>query len=236
MLSRGSNVLIFPEGTRSTDGTVQEFKALVGHLALTYEKDILPVWLGGTHSAMPKGSTLPKGRSIKARIGLPFTVAQMRRLTVGLTTADASREVARLARKAITELEAGRVLDFAALEPADRTKPAVVEEHPLVRLFADLEKKFDPKAVKKPISFYFTLGNDNFAKWTVIVGNDGCAVRCGKPDSGTADCVLKTSPELFSKIVRDAWTPGAAEFLSGAVKSNDVGLLLEFQQIFQLGQ
>jgi long-chain acyl-CoA synthetase len=236
VLSRGSNVLIFPEGTRSTDGTVQEFKALVGHLALTYEKDILPVWLGGTHSAMPKGSSLPKGRAIKARIGLPFTVAQMRRLTVGLTSADASREVARLARKAITELEAGRVLDFAALEPADRTKPAVVEEHPLVRLFADLEKKFDAKAVKKPLSFYFTLGNDNFAKWTVIVGNDGCAVRCGKPDSGTADCVLKTSPELFSKIVRDAWTPGAAEFLSGAVKSNDVGLLLEFQQIFQLGQ
>jgi len=29
--------------------------------------------------------------------------------------------------------------------------------------------------------------------------------------------------------------PGPAEFLSGAIKSNDVGLLLTFQQAFELG-
>ena len=32
-----------------------------------------------------------------------------------------------------------------------------------------------------------------------------------------------------------AYTPGPAEFLSGAIKSNDVGLLMTFQKVFQLG-
>jgi long-chain acyl-CoA synthetase len=35
--------------------------------------------------------------------------------------------------------------------------------------------------------------------------------------------------------VREAYTPGPAEFMSGAVKSNDVGLLMTFQKAFQLG-
>ena len=56
----------------------------------------------------------------------------------------------------------------------------------------------------------------------------------GFPAGGTADCVLKTSAEIFTKIVRDAYTPGPSEFLSGAIKSNDVGLLMTFQKVFAL--
>ena len=48
--------------------------------------------------------------------------------------------------------------------------------------------------------------------------------------------MLKTTPEIFEpdrpRGVR-AW--GAAEFLSGAVKSNDIELLLTFQKVFELG-
>ena len=109
------------------------------------------------------------------------------------------------------------------------------KEHPLVTLFADLEKKFDSAAVDKPVSFYFTLGDDANAKWTVRVSKEKCEVKPGKPEGGTADCVLKTSPEIFTKIVREAFTPGPAEFMSGAIKSNDVELLMTFQKVFQLG-
>ena len=101
-------------------------------------------------------------------------------------------------------------------------------------LFQELEGKFAKNQVDKPTSFYFTLGTDPFAKWTVLVDADKCEVKLGKPDSGTADCVLKTSPELFTRIVREAWVPGPAEFISGAIKSNDVSLLLTFQKVFQL--
>jgi long-chain acyl-CoA synthetase len=232
ILSRGKTMLIFPEGTRSTDGEVHEFKPLLGHLALTYAVDILPVYLGGTRDAMPKGSKVPRGRDLFARIGPPITVTDMRRLTLGLSPADASREVAKLAQRAVVALQRGEILDTSRLESLEEKEPQ--KEHPLVTLFAELEAKFDKGAVEQPVSFYFTLGSDAHAKWTVKVSKDTCEVRPGKPDGGSADCVLKTSAEIFTKIVREAYTPGPTEFLSGAIKSNDVGLLMTFQKVFQL--
>jgi len=232
ILSRGKTMLIFPEGTRSTDGEIREFKPLLGHLALTYGVDILPVYLGGTREAMPKGGKVPLRRDLEARIGPPLTLADMRRLTKGLSSADASREVAKLAHRAVQALRGGTILDAARLGSLEETKAP--EEHPLVTLFAELETKFQKDSVDRPVSFYFTLGNDAKAKWTVVVNKDTCEVKPGKPESGTADCVLKTSPEIFTRIVRDAYTPGPTEFLSGAIKSNDVGLLMTFQKVFAL--
>jgi long-chain acyl-CoA synthetase len=63
-----------------------------------------------------------------------------------------------------------------------------------------------------------------------------CEVKPGKPEGGAADCVLKTSPELFTRIVRESYVPGPADFLSGAFKSNDVALLMTFQRVFQLDE
>jgi long-chain acyl-CoA synthetase len=157
----------------------------------------------------------------------------MKRLTKGLSSADAAREVAKLARRCVDALKNGQVIDTARMKSLDENDAP--KEHPLVTLFADLEKKFDGGLVDKPMSFYFTLGDDANAKWTVRVSKEKCEVKPGKPEGGTADCVLKTSPDIFTRIVREAFTPGPAEFLSGAIKSNDVGLLVEFQKVFQLG-
>ena len=232
ILSRGKTMLIFPEGTRSTDGELHEFKPLLGHLALTYGVDILPLYLSGTREAMPKGGKIPLRRDIEARIGPPITVTDMRRLTKGLSAGDASREVAKLAHRAVLALRQGTILDVARLESLE--EDGGPKEHPLVTLFAELEGKFQKDAVDKPVSFYFTLGSDEKAKWTVLVSKESCEVKLGKPAGGTADCVLKTSAEIFTKIVRDAYTPGPTEFLSGAIKSNDVGLLMTFQKVFAL--
>jgi long-chain acyl-CoA synthetase len=49
-----------------------------------------------------------------------------------------------------------------------------------------------------------------------------------------ADCVLKTSPAMFTRIVREAYTPTPSEFVAGTVKSNNIGLLFTFQKAFQL--
>jgi len=232
ILSRGKTTLIFPEGTRSTDGEVHEFKPLLGHLALTYGVDILPLYLGGTREAMPKGAKVPLKRDLFARIGPPITVRDMRRLTAGLSPMDAAREVAKLAHRAVVALKNGDILDAARM--ASLNEEEAPKEHPLVTLFAELETKFDGQAVEKPVSFYFTLGDDANAKWTVRVSKEKCEVKPGKPEGGSADCVLKTTPDIFTKIVREAYTPGPAEFLSGAIKSNDVGLLMTFQKVFRL--
>jgi long-chain acyl-CoA synthetase len=118
---------------------------------------------------------------------------------------------------------------------AEHVPPAKKKDHPLVTLFTELGTKFKPGSTERPISFYFTLGGDAHAKWTVKVDRESCSIRPGKPDGDAADCVLKTSPEIFERIVREAYVPGPAEFLSGAVKSNDIELLLTFQKVFELG-
>jgi long-chain acyl-CoA synthetase len=234
VVERGKTVLVFPEGTRSPNGEIQEFKAMVGSLALTHRVDILPIFLGGTHQAMGKGALLPTHRELLARIGPPLGVGDLARLTEGMAPARAAREVARMARAAVMALRDGRILDLAATQAGPDEEQE--HEHPLVRLFAELEAKFRAGEVKQPLSYYVTLGSDDLAKWTVRVDAHGCHVRPGRPDGGQADCVLKTSPELFAKIVRESYVPSPTDFLTGLIKSNDVALLMTFQRVFQLDQ
>jgi long-chain acyl-CoA synthetase len=87
-LDRGYNALIFPEGTRSMTGKMDEFKPVIGYLALAARVGILPIYLQGTYDAMPKGSNFIKSRDVGAhhevvnlrdRTKTPFDVAAMRK-------------------------------------------------------------------------------------------------------------------------------------------------------------
>jgi 1-acyl-sn-glycerol-3-phosphate acyltransferase len=62
VLRQGYVLLIFPEGTRSETGVMADFKPSLGYLAMTNKCGILPMYLSGTHDAMPKGRLLPKAR------------------------------------------------------------------------------------------------------------------------------------------------------------------------------
>jgi long-chain acyl-CoA synthetase len=225
----GEVVLIFPEGTRSPDGAIHEFKPAVGYLAREHRVDILPVWLGGTHGALPKGSNMIRKRDLTVRIGPPILHSEIVRLTRGMGSSDASRAVARLTRRAVVALSKGGVLDTCALSQEDILDPD--EEQSMEALFRELEHRFVVGSVKDPLSFYFSLGKKE--RWTVKVTPEACEVVAGKAN-GEADCVLKTSPQMFTRIVREAYTPTAGEFMSGTVKSNNVGLLMTFQRVFQL--
>ena len=232
ILDLGKTVLIFPEGTRSPDGRIYEFKPVIGHLALTHGVDILPVYLGGTREAMPKGGKVPTRRDIVARIGPPLLVSELRRLTAGMKISAASRKVAELTYLAVTALRDGGVLDLRRMESLE--EKAVVKEHPLIGLFRDLEARFVAGRVTTPVTYYFTLGAESEAKWTLMVSAEACKAQIGKPPSSQADCVLKTTPEIFTKIVREAYTPSPMEFMTGLVKSNDISLLQTFQKVFDL--
>jgi long-chain acyl-CoA synthetase len=68
----GYILLIFPEGTRSETGIMTDFKPSLGYLAMTNKCGILPMYLSGTHEAMPKGRYLPRrGERVAAYVG-PF--------------------------------------------------------------------------------------------------------------------------------------------------------------------
>jgi long-chain acyl-CoA synthetase len=113
-LARGYNVLIFPEGTRSRDGSMAPFKPTAGYLALHCGVDVLPVYLHGTHEALGKGALLPRPADLRVAIGPCLPVAELRRLTVDLPKGRAHEAATRVMEEAVRALrdrvlaEAGR--------------------------------------------------------------------------------------------------------------------------------
>jgi long-chain acyl-CoA synthetase len=110
-LEYGYHLLIFPEGTRSPDGGLQEFKPAIAYLSFAAGADILPVYLEGTHEAMPKGAFIPdprKRRKLIVRIGPVLRHAELRTATEGLSRSAAHKEVTRLVRLAVEALRDGK--------------------------------------------------------------------------------------------------------------------------------
>jgi len=73
LLKSGWNLVLFPEGSRSPDGRIQEFKPGVGHLANETGTPVVPVHIRGAHRIMPKGQKLPLPAPVRVRIGKPMT-------------------------------------------------------------------------------------------------------------------------------------------------------------------
>lgn len=68
----GTNVIIFPEGTRSRDGTLGEFKSGGFHLAAQAGVPILPVSISGSDRIERKGSLSIESGVIRVRYGTPI--------------------------------------------------------------------------------------------------------------------------------------------------------------------
>ncbi len=94
VLRQGYVLLIFPEGTRSETGVMADFKPSLGYLAMTNKCGILPMYLSGTHRAMPKGDFLPKrGAEVAAHIGPFVSYADAVALAAGRTRAEGYRTI-----------------------------------------------------------------------------------------------------------------------------------------------
>lgn len=60
VLKTGKNIIIFPEGTRSKDGSVGDFKKLFAILSKELEVPVVPVTINGAFQALPTGSLIPR--------------------------------------------------------------------------------------------------------------------------------------------------------------------------------
>ncbi len=104
-LRQGKNLLIFPEGTRATDGELKDFKGSLGYLALTNQVGILPVYLDGTYGVLPKGAVVPKGRELGAHVGPFISYEELEAAVKGMPRSEQHREVARRVEAAVRLLE-----------------------------------------------------------------------------------------------------------------------------------
>ena len=75
LAERSCVYLIFPEGTRSRDGSMAQFKPGLGALVAGTEIPVVPCHIAGAHRAWPPSAKFPRPRKIMLRIGQPITFA-----------------------------------------------------------------------------------------------------------------------------------------------------------------
>jgi 1-acyl-sn-glycerol-3-phosphate acyltransferase len=74
-IRQGVNVIIFPEGTRSTTGDLQPFKSGGFHLAIQAQVPILPATISGTRVITPKRSLRVESGTVKIVYAKPIPTA-----------------------------------------------------------------------------------------------------------------------------------------------------------------
>ena len=95
-----------------------------------------------------------------------------------------------------------------------------------------LRSRFKPVAVARKTTYYLSLGSGEAEKWTVTLTPTSCEMTPGKIEN--ADCVLKMPSPLFMKLLSGGFKPGPMDFITGRVKTNDIGLLIQLQKAFGL--
>ena len=68
---KGKSLAVFPEGTRSADGKLQEFKPGSFKIAVRAGVPVVPVAIRGTHEILPKHSLVPRPGKVEVIIGKP---------------------------------------------------------------------------------------------------------------------------------------------------------------------
>jgi 1-acyl-sn-glycerol-3-phosphate acyltransferase len=69
VLGAGQVLVLFPEGTRRDGGEVTEVLEGVGFLSARCGAPVLPLGIGGSDRAMPKGAYLPRPRKVHVVLG-----------------------------------------------------------------------------------------------------------------------------------------------------------------------
>ena len=71
-LKKGKIILIYPEGTRSLTGKIQQGKTGVARLALGAKVPVVPLGIKGTFEILPKGKKIPKLKKATFKFGKPM--------------------------------------------------------------------------------------------------------------------------------------------------------------------
>jgi long-chain acyl-CoA synthetase len=105
VLRDGKPVLIFPEGTRSLDGTLHAFRPGIGLLGVELGVPIVPCHIEGTFEALPKGRRIPGRVPVRVTFGQPIPMDEYRAQHVHFERRDLYRRVASDVRAAVQWLE-----------------------------------------------------------------------------------------------------------------------------------
>jgi len=103
-LKQGKIIGIYPEGTRTLNGKIQQGKTGIARLALASKVQVVPVGITGNFEILPKGSYIPKLKKATVNIGKPLDFSNhfKKRVTKKLLrqiTATIMKEIAKLSNQ-----------------------------------------------------------------------------------------------------------------------------------------
>lgn len=78
LLGSGNLLLIFPEGTRTVDGTLGKAQPGIGFIAHKARVPVVPAFLSGTGEVMPRKAKMIKSRKVKVYFGKPMDMEKYR--------------------------------------------------------------------------------------------------------------------------------------------------------------
>ncbi|PKO19352.1 1-acyl-sn-glycerol-3-phosphate acyltransferase [candidate division BRC1 bacterium HGW-BRC1-1] len=77
VLKGGGALIIFPEGTRTTDGNLQTSKTGAAMIAAQAGVPVMPIYVDGSFEAMPRGKSWPRRTKVRVYYGKPFDTAEI---------------------------------------------------------------------------------------------------------------------------------------------------------------
>lgn len=96
VLSQGEPLVVFPEGTRKAGPVIEELFDGAAFLASKHAVPIVPVGIGGSDKAMPKGAKLPRRVHLTVIVGEPIPAPVGGRSAIRSTTSELRSEIQRL--------------------------------------------------------------------------------------------------------------------------------------------
>jgi 1-acyl-sn-glycerol-3-phosphate acyltransferase len=93
-MDHGISIVVFPEGTRSSDGRLLPFKRGGFLLAVKTKMPIVPVTINGTGKILPKGDWRTRRGEIEITVGTPISMENYRPGTIRQLAAEVHRRVA----------------------------------------------------------------------------------------------------------------------------------------------
>ncbi len=103
LLMQKKNVCIFPEGQRSIDGQINQFKKGTGVLIKELNIPVVPVYIKGSHQALPRGAIFPRIHPIKIIFGNPVAKGELVKNTKS-SDRDESQAIADAVREKVINL------------------------------------------------------------------------------------------------------------------------------------
>jgi len=105
VLRHGKAICIFPEGGRSVDGKIKEFKKGVGILVAELDVFVVPVYISGAYEAWPRTARFPRLGKVSVVFGKPCSAQELQTIGAQLGASDAYTAIAQGVQLKVKEQE-----------------------------------------------------------------------------------------------------------------------------------